>query len=464
MKIVPAVREFLTEHSIKECGVLVAVSGGVDSLSLLHVLLEEREDFDLELSVAHLDHGIRGEDATKDAEFVRSTAQEFDLDSIVASRSAKELAEEKGLSLEEAARKVRYEFLSSAAEELSADYVALGHNRDDQAETILMHIIRGTGLRGLGGMEEVRDLFIRPLLRTGRKEIEDYARSRDLDYRKDETNRNTRYTRNRIRHELIPELEDKYNPNIKERLAETGSLIREARSYLKKNTKKSARKILTRKSDSGTCFDTEKLSELSPYMKKAVSRDLMKREKGDLKDIGLDHVKKVLDKVEERPARTRIDLPGITFVLRRDYGCFVKDYSPGETEDYSYRVEPGEEVKVVEADLKLRFELTSDPGALNPRGFSRDNLTEIVDWGKVEQPLSVRNRRNGDGLVPLGMEGRKKLKDYFIDAKVPYEKRGEIPLVCDRRGIIWVVGHRLNERYKIDQTTEEGMIMKAVKP
>lgn len=461
MKVVEDVQKFLRENSIGDSSVLVSVSGGIDSTVLLHILSDLKEEFELELSVAHLDHGIRGKASARDAEFVRKEAEKMGLDSTIDKRPVEEFAEEENLSLEEAAREVRYEFLSEVAENLNSDYVALGHNENDQAETILMHLIRGAGLRGLGGMKEITGRYIRPLLKNSREEIRDYARTNDLDYREDETNSDKDYLRNRIRHELIPELEENYNPKIKEKLASTAALAQEAQSFIAEQAAELVEEIRTDKDEPGICFLRDGVSGLHPYLKKVAIRQLIEEAKGDLKDVTSDHVQQVVEKLEQNPARTRLDLPDLTFTLRRGIGCFVKGFSPETQGTFSYRVEPEGGLEVFEADMELRFEFTSDREKLKSENFSSDSLTEVVDWGKVERPIVVRNRKTGDRFVPLGMDGEKKLKDFFIDAKIPYEQRDRTPLVCDNRGIIWVVGFRVDERYKITKHTKKGMIMKA---
>ena len=204
MQVLNKVRDFLTRHSIRNCSILVALSGGTDSTALINLLLELREEFSLELSIAHLDHCLRGEASEKDAQFVRSKAEEMGLKATISKREVNRFVGEDNRSLEEAAREVRYEFLSETADAQGVDYVALGHNKNDQAETVLMNIIRGAGLRGLGGMQEVKGRYIRPLLNLKRDEIRNYIEARGLDYRRDETNKNTDFLRNRVRQVLIP--------------------------------------------------------------------------------------------------------------------------------------------------------------------------------------------------------------------------------------------------------------------
>ncbi|MBS3740378.1 tRNA lysidine(34) synthetase TilS [Candidatus Bipolaricaulota bacterium] len=457
------VRDFLTRHSIENSSILVALSGGTDSIALLHFLLELKEEFNLELSIAHLDHGLRGKASEKDARFVRSKAREMGLSATINKREVSRVVDEENLSLEEAAREVRYEFLSEIADEQGVDYVALGHNRNDQAETVLMNIIRGAGLRGLGGMQEVKGRYIRPLLKLKRDEIKNYIETRGLDYRRDKTNKNTDFLRNRIRHELVPELEDHYNPKVVENLTRMAELAEEAHSFIEDRADDVSRDIRIMKKVDETCFDRAKLSALNTYLQKAVIRKLISKVKGDLQDVTSTHVDNVLSKIGDEPARTRLSLPGVTFTLNRNTACFVREFNPGGQEEFRYEIQPGETLELEEVSISINLELVSKSEELNPEKYLSDSLTEFVDWGKVEQPIIVRNRNEGDRFKPLGMRGEKKLKDFFIDEKVPFEERDKVPIVCDKEGIIWVVGHRIDERYKLEESTERGLLIKARK-
>ncbi|MFW6104314.1 MAG: tRNA lysidine(34) synthetase TilS [Candidatus Bipolaricaulota bacterium] len=457
------VRDFLARHSIRNCLILVALSGGADSTALLNSLLELKEEFNLELSIAHLDHGLRGRESKKDASFVRSKARELGLRASIDKREVNRVVDGENLSLEEAAREVRYEFLSEIADEQGVDYVALGHNRNDQAETVLMNIIRGAGLRGLGGMQEVKGRYIRPLLNLKRDEIKNYIEARGLDYRRDKTNKNTDFLRNRIRHELIPELEDNYNPKVVENLTRMAELAKEAHSFIEDRADDVSRDIRITKKIDGTCFDRAKFSALNTYLQKAVIRKLISKVKGDLQDVTSTHVDNVISKIEDEPARTRLSLPEVTFTLNRETACFVREFNPEGQEKFRYEIQPGETLEVEEVSITINLELVSKSEELNPEKYLSDSLTEFVDWGKVEQPIIVRNRTEGDRFKPLGMRGEKKLKDFFIDEKVPFKERDKVPLVCDKEGIIWVVGHRIDERYKLDDSTEKGLLIKARK-
>jgi tRNA(Ile)-lysidine synthase len=459
--VLTEVRNFLGRHSVKDRSVLLAVSGGIDSVTLLHALLELRDEFNLELPVAHLDHGLRGESSTGDAEFVRKLTAKLNLNSTIETRPVNQVAEQKSLSLEEAARSVRYDFLDEVAAEKSTDFIALGHNRNDQAETILMNILRGTGLRGLGGMRERNGPYIRPLLNVPRDEIARYVEENQIEYRVDETNKDTSFTRNRIRHELMPELEADYNSKVVDSLVRLGELAKHARDFTANRVEEVVGEIKIDGGTGGLCFDRKKLLKFHPYLQRATIRKLIKETKGDLRDISFTHVEVVLDKLKEEPASTRLDLPGVTFSLDREKCCFGVKIPEKDRSSYRYELQPGEETVIEEAKLEISANVEPLSRGRDDFDFPSDRLIEVVDWRKVERPILVRNRSDGDRFVPLGMNGEKKLKDFFIDLKIPRRERDRIPLVCDETGIIWVVGYRIDDRYRVDETTDEILIIKA---
>ncbi|MCF7890853.1 tRNA lysidine(34) synthetase TilS [Candidatus Bipolaricaulota bacterium] len=461
MALLDDIRNFLARHSVESSSVLVAVSGGVDSTAMLHALSELETEFELELSVAHLDHDIREEASAENAEFVRNMAEKLGLQSTVEKRPVSRVLEEESKSLEEAARDVRYSFLTETARAKDIELVALGHNKNDQAETILMHLIRGAGLRGLAGMKEKTGRYIRPLLHTPRKEIKNYLEARGIEYRYDETNQDITFTRNRIRHELIPKLEENYNPRIIDNIVRLGDLAGDARDFIEGRVNKASEEIRVQEGAGGVCFRRKKLLEFHPYIQRTTIRRFMKEAKGNLEDLTFSHVEKVLDKLREEPASTRLDLPGITFSLDRNKACFGKDLPAGTPPSFYFEIEPGEVMEIEEVDLKISLETKTLDAERNLDDFYSDRLIEAVDWRKVEQPIAVRNRQEGDRFVPLGMNGEKKLKDFFIDLKVPLKERDRIPLVCDRKGIIWVVGFRIDDRYKVDEATNEILTMRA---
>ncbi|MFB6214745.1 MAG: tRNA lysidine(34) synthetase TilS, partial [Candidatus Bipolaricaulia bacterium] len=296
-----------------------------------------------------------------------------------------------------------------------------------------------------------------------RREINNYVEAKGIDYRVDETNEDTTFTRNRIRHELIPKLEEDYNPRVIDNVVRLGKLARGAREFVERHATRAYEEIRLTEESPGECFSREALLELHPYLQRATVRKFLKEARGDLEDLTYSHVEDLLDKLREEPASTRLDLPGITFSLDRDKACFGENLPERPRPSYYFEIKPGEVIEVEDADLKITCEIMSSEDEWNLEDFQGDRLIEAVDWRKVEQPIVIRNREDGDRFVPLGMNGEKKLKDFFIDLKIPLRDRDRIPLVCDRAGIIWVVGFRIDDRYRVDETTGEILTMRARK-
>jgi len=462
ISLLEKIDDFLMAYSLKNSSLLVGVSGGVDSMVLLHGLLELSEENGLSLEIAHLNHGLRGESADEDAEFVRRHAGKLGLKATIERRNVKKYQDNSISSIEEAARKIRFEYLSEVAAENGMDYIALGHNKDDQAETILMHIIRGAGLRGLAGMHEKRGKYIRPLLDVSSGEVEEFAEERGIPHRIDKTNKDQSFTRNRLRHDLIPKIQNDYNPRVVDNLARMGHLVREARGVLEDKVDKIWSELsLSPPKNNCACFHWEELLTHRSYLQKMLLRKGIALAKENLRDISATHVHSILEALGDNPTRITLDLPGVTFVLRRQKACFYRDYQEPATESFKYEIEPPGSFELEEYRVRLDFDLVTSEEAPDLSTVAGDRFTEIVNWNKVEPPIIVKNRDPGDSFYPLGMQGSKKIKDFFVDLKVPVKERNRIPLILDQRHVIWVVGYRIDDRYKVDEATDRVLIMKA---
>lgn len=456
------VRRTLRRHEMVAPGerILVAVSGGVDSIVLLHLLHELREEFQIFLVVAHLDHGIRGGESKADAEFVAAKAKRLGLPLVLEERDVPAYSKEQGLSLEEGAREVRYRFLRAAAVRVGAAKVALGHQRDDLAETLLINLIRGAGLSGLRGMAPVRRKLIRPLIECSRAEIERFARDRGLDYRQDRMNVDRRYLRNRVRLELLPLLED-YRPQIVRRLAHTAQVLGEAASYLEQVAGERLNKLILSPKGEELVLDRRGLLEEEPILRVFILREAVRSVRDTLRDIEFNHLRGMLQLIEDGAARAELHLPGrVRFRCLGDKLSFAPLTAPTEKpkrQDFEFPLQLGENLL---PSIGWRFILEEvEPG---PK-FDETPLRELIDRDRIEEPLMIRNWRSGDRFRPLGMRGTKKVHDLFIDHKVPFEERGRIPLLCDRRGIVWVVGLRLSEDHKVTDKTERALRIAAQK-
>ncbi|PYT13302.1 MAG: tRNA lysidine(34) synthetase TilS [Acidobacteria bacterium] len=449
--------------------VLVAVSGGPDSTTLLSILHRLAPEMNLELHVAHLDHGWRAAASARDAEFVRRLGVRLGLPVTVGHLGARvwQSHPRRQSSREARARELRNTFLIETAREIGAQKVALGHTRDDQAESFLMRLLRGSGPRGLAGTYPVVDgVIIRPLIDVRRRDLLDYLRQRHLSYRIDATNRDLALTRNRIRRSLLPLLERQFNPNVVEALAHAADLLRDEDNYLGELAQEKFRDIATRRGES-VVLRARAVQELPVPLRRRILRLALAEARGDLRRIALQHVEQSLSLLEERRRRGRVSLPDGTAVDREgDHLRIVRripaaDQAPGSGEAASLREAlcpvPGE---VALPGFGLRLRATVVPRAEAPvdlRSAGKDRA--YLDADLLPGPLLIRPRRPGDRFVPLGAPGTRKVKSFLIDRKVPVDERGRIPLVLSGDRIAWVVDHEIDDRFKVTDRTSRILVL-----
>lgn len=436
--MIEQVRQTIEKYAMltDQQAVVAAVSGGPDSVAMLDCLLLLK----YRPIVAHVNHGLRGEDSDADEAFVRRLAEEAGLPFYVKRVDAAVLARERGMTVEEAGRSARYSFFGEVMERTGCMRTALAHHRDDQAETVLLHMLRGSGPEGLRGMTPVRDgVFIRPMLYVSREEILAYCRERGLSYREDASNADTDYQRNRIRHHLLPQLEV-YNPRVREALVRTAEIIREEDACMAEQAGRLYHTMAAVEEDA-ILLPIAKLKALPAALARRVLR-LAVAAAGSVRDVGYDHIETVLALLAGRGSAAQ--LPGGTRVeVCGDRLRFRQEAPP--CEPYAYALPVPGSVYIPEAGARILCDRTDTP--------QFDAHTVCVDADKIQGELTVRNRRPGDRFYPYNSPGSKKLKDFLIDEKIPRHKRDRIPLVTDARGILWVAGLRTGEPYKVEEKT-----------
>ena len=447
---VQRVHRFMLEHHMiqPEELVLVGVSGGVDSLALLHCLHVLRHEFNCSLHVAHLDHGIRP-DSAADAEFVRKQADQLNLPVSVERIDVPQLMRHNKLSAETAARNARYHFYESLSDRIGATKIALGHHRGDQAETVLMHLLRGAGSIGLKGMLPVRDgKFIRPLLNFSRGEIEAFVTKLALQPRKDSTNCEPNCLRNRIRLELIPLLEQSYNPNLQNTLNQTAELLRVESDYLE-GIAGEAFEASREKSDVTDVVVLNRHTFLQHHLavRLRILRCAIAEITGEIRSFYFNHFAEMLKLIEGESPNASLNLPS-NMRLQRAYDQLKFHKSVAVPHEFEYEVVvPGTtNLPVLNARLIATVEVSQPPEL-------RDGKFHAVFDG-LKFPLKLRNRREGDRFQPFGMQGSKKVKDFLIDSKVPRHERDHVPILVSGEEIVWVVGHRTSERFKVGGETK----------
>ncbi|SHJ89134.1 tRNA lysidine(34) synthetase TilS [Paramaledivibacter caminithermalis] len=437
-------------------GIVVGVSGGPDSVCLLHLLWRIRKDFNIDIYVVHLDHQFRGIEAQKDARYVEKLCNTLGIKSFIFSYDVSKYSKEKGVTFEVAGRELRYKLFDQIAKETDSSKIAIAQNRNDQAETVLMRLFRGSGLDGLTAINYKRDnKIIRPLLDITRKEIDEYCRENDLKPRIDKTNLESIYTRNKVRIELIPYIEKNFNPCIIDVLWRSANLLRDDSNYLNLLSEEKLRDITIEKNSNKCSLDYKKFNRLDIAIKRRVIRGAIREIKGDLKDLGLTHIESVIELIDKKNVGAKIDLPGHITVELGYNSIDVKNskklQDENSTYDFEYELNIGKITYIRPLNASIKAEIIDGLKSYN----NRDRYVAFVDYNKVKGRLLIRNRRNGDRFKPIGMKGTKKIKDYFIDKKISKDIRDKIPLLCDDKGIIWVIGYRMSENYKIDKKTDK---------
>ncbi len=451
--------------------ILVGISGGPDSVTLLKIILSFRQKYHLLIYIAHLNHMLRGKESDEDANFVKNLAQELDLPCEIESCNLTKIARKKRLTLEEAAREYRYMFYLKTAQKFGANKIALGHNADDQVETVLMRILRGSGLEGLMGIPPVRDKIIRPLIECTREEIEEYCQEHQIEYRIDSTNKEILYFRNKIRLELLPLLSHEYNKNIKDIILHLQSIISEVSKYLQQKTELIFREIAEIEGRENVVIDLKSFNSLPIVFKRRIIRKSIEVMKGNLYSISFTHNDEILKLTEYQSGEKEIHLPD-NLRARKIYNQLIiyknkifKDHPEETSTSWEYNLSvPGQtEIKPLGIEVKVR--ILDSTGVKTSRYYNRkksdSEYVEFIDYNKAKYPLKLRNRRVGDRFYPLKMVGAKKVKEFFIDNKVPKSHRDLIPFLVDSEGkIIWIVGMRLDDRVKTTSDTKKILYIK----
>ncbi|MBI4335602.1 MAG: tRNA lysidine(34) synthetase TilS [Candidatus Omnitrophica bacterium] len=460
------VRQTIARYNMLKKGdrVLVGVSGGPDSTALLNVLHSIKKEFRATLIVAHLNHMIRKGAAEKDAIFVKKMVEELGLEAVVESEDVPKLAREGKLSLEEAARNARYDFYSKAARRYGANKIALGHTRDDQAETVAMRLIRGAGLLGLSGMPPVRrfgdTIIIRPLIDASKDEILKYLTWKRIPYRRDLTNTKQVYFRNKVRLKLLPFIERNFSPKIRELLAATAENLLTDYNFLSGVAEKKFRRYSSRV-NGAIKLDLKFLDE-DPAVQRMVIREAVRTVKGDLNAVTYGHwkdLKGLLGRTSKKG--WSFCLPSGVWVRRAQDGLiFFRKSGQREKSDYKkkvYRLEAPGRTRIPEAGKTIYADLVKRPVDFK---LKKTKMEEYFDYDKLRFPLVARFRKTRDRMRPLGMKSYKRIKQIFVNEKVPREKRGEAPLVVSGKKIVWICGVKRADEARITDATKRILRLK----
>ena len=439
------VLDFIRKNKLVKKGnsVVLGVSGGADSICMLKILSDLQKRLGISMYVLHINHQIRGEEADEDAAFVKKICTKFKVPHRIINVDVPALAEAEGLSVEETGRYIRYDEFSKYAYEVGATKIAVAHNSNDNAETVLMNLARGTGIKGLGGIPPKREMedangniveVIRPILCLSRKEIEQYLKENEIEYRNDSTNDSTDYTRNKIRLEIMPILEN-INDNAMQNITNASNELADTSEYIEKDVDEAYDEYVSE--ENGKLFLSDESFAIDPIVLTGVIRKMIENTAGKLKDITRIHVGDVVS-LSDKQVGKKVDLP-YSIVAEREYeGISISTEDNKSDEEKDTR------------EVVIAFE---------EDGFDVANIEELkhtkwLDYDKINDVV-VRTRQKGDYIVIDADGSKKKLKKYFIDEKIPRRERDQVLVVADGNHVLWVVGYRISEAVKVTPDTKK---------
>jgi tRNA(Ile)-lysidine synthase len=468
--LVRSVEKTMKAHRMLQPGdqVLVGLSGGPDSTALVLCLHQLAEKWSISLGAAHLNHGLRGDQADNDARHAAGLANTLGIRFVSETHSVEAFRQTRRMSPEEAARKVRYHFLERTAIAGGFNRIALGHHRDDDAELMLMRFLRGSGPRGLTGIPPQRSArdgvitIVRPLIRTSRAAILAFLQRSRVAAVEDESNRDIHFLRNRIRHQLLPLLKEQYNPALAEGLSRMAHVMRDEEDWLEGVVVERLQTLILADHGSLLVLDRKGLAACHPALQRRVLRAAVRQCKGDLRRVGFAPLEAAREFATQGAAWGTRNLPDGLVVRGQNHRLAVQRLSRkrGNGRPFSaVPVEPGFEYQIPspghffirEAGVTMTFSLLEAPpdGGICRTG----QQTAFFDMDQLNFPLAIRNFRPGDRMAPLGLSGTQKVKKIFIDRKIAREDRLRYPLLLCGDQILWVVGLRQSEKGKIRPTT-----------
>ena len=451
---------FITDNELIEKGdrVIVGLSGGPDSICLLHLLNEVREEFKLKIIAVHINHMFRGKEADCDEEYARGMCERLNIPFYAKRIDVADYAKKGGLSSETAGREVRYNYFKEILQKNKMNKVATAHNANDQAETILMRVMRGTGLEGLGGIPVKREgIYIRPILFMKREEVEKYCIEKDLKPRIDKTNMERIYNRNKVRLDILPYMKSNFNEDVVEAINRMAMLLQMDNQFIQKQVQKYYDEFCVEEhrtiSIKKEAFLLEE-SIISRLIRKAINEVC-----GNKYDLELKHIKDIIQ-LQKLETSKKIDLPNGIMAINVYKNINIKSkekikIDENNMEELEFSIEDCLHKEINFQNYVFRFEVVD-----KNINIKDSCLIKYFDYNKIEDNIIIRNRKDGDKIKPLGMSGSKKLKDIFIDMKIPREHRDTIPIIQFGDDIGWIVGLKISEKFKI--TSETGKVLKII--
>ncbi|ADD03292.1 tRNA(Ile)-lysidine synthetase [Thermoanaerobacter italicus Ab9] len=437
--------------------IVMGVSGGPDSLCMLDILYNLKDLFNLKLYVVHVNHMIRGEEARRDAQFVENICCKLKLPFFLFEKDVKKIAKEMGYSEEEAGRYVRYQAFEEVLKEVKGNKIAVAHNKNDVVETVFLNLIRGAGMTGLIGIKPVNGNIIRPLIEIERKEIEIYLKEKGLKPAIDFTNYEDLYKRNKVRLKLIPFINETFEVDIIKNIYRMAKIILEENDYLEKECEKIFNEVCYFNQEE-IFADIEKLRVQHPAIQRRLVRLMYQKLKGDIYGLEYIHVEDVLSLLD-KPTSSKIDLPFEIEALKSYNNLIMRKVKQKEVKTFWAKLNiPG----ITNIDGIGQFK-TTVLGIEEVKKLDIGKYTKFFDYDKIQKDVVIRNRQAGDVFSPLNMGGSKKLKEFFVDEKIPREIRSSIPLLAIGNEIVWVVGYRMSDKFKVDKNTKKVLVIEYTK-
>lgn len=449
------VREFIEDENLiyKNEKVIVAFSGGPDSLCLLDILNKYKKAKNFKLYAAHLNHRLRGIDAYKDAIFCTNYCEKNNIPFFSKSLDINKLSRERKKSIEETARECRYEMLNEVKNTINADKIAVAHNMDDQVETFFLNLFRGSGIDGLKGMRIINKDIIRPLLCIKRTEILEYCEENELNPVIDKSNEEDIYSRNKIRINLIPYIENEFNTNIKDTVFRNTSLLGKDSEFLDELANIEYQKNFNFKDNDAIVSNIENLKKYDFSVLSRMIRIAIENLLGNLKGIEYIHIYDVISLIFNKDKHKKLNLPRDINIVKND---FLFTISIGEILfkeiAYNYKLNINSSIYVDELGLKVMAKVLPKEDCIKlPTGKN----IKAFDYKKINGDIYIRNRMDGDKIRPIGLKGTKKISDILIEKKIELYKKNYYPIFSDNSGILWMWDYRISEDYKIDDSTTD---------
>lgn len=475
MGIIEKVKDTTQKHSMlsQQDRILVGLSGGPDSVCLLIILNQIKAEFSLDLFAAYIDHGFRPHETPYEMDFCKELCNSLSIPITIRSIDVKSFVKEKSINKQEAARELRYSTLDKVAIEVNANKIALGHNADDQTETILMRLFRGTGPSGLSGMPPVRgqnrehkgrgsDIsmvlskeinIIRPLIEIERDEIEQFLESEGIGFVVDSSNFRDNYLRNKIRHSIIPEIK-KINIDFIKTISKTANIFRDEERYFEIFTAKALIKLVASKTANVIELFLAPLEATDAVLLRRVLRRAINETTG-LSEIGFTHIENIINLIKSGRSGDRIYLPKGVRAIKGYSTLIITSEKPAHLGTYVMNAPSKlDEIILRESSMVIHFAITDIDNIDKIKDYVDDKKIALIDAEKVHFPLIIRGRLPGDYFYPSGFGKRKKIQDYFVDEKIPRDERDAVPLLTCNNNIVWIIGYRLDERYEVDKNTK----------